>query len=47
MEVLLHVLAPVILAVITLVVWMSVAISERLWARVQLLPVRVRNHHRG
>jgi hypothetical protein len=45
MEVLPHVVAPVILGVITLVVWMTVAIPDRLWARVQLLPVRVRDRH--
>jgi hypothetical protein len=46
MDLLLSVIAPVVLAVITLVVWMTVAIPDRLWQQLQLLPLRVRNRRR-
>jgi len=37
-------LLPALLAVVTLVVWMTVAVSDRIWSRMRLLPVRL--HHR-
>ena len=37
---------PALLTLILVVVWMTVAVSDRLWARVQLLPVRMRRTHR-
>jgi hypothetical protein len=36
-------LVPAVLTLITVVAWMTVVVTDRLWARVQLLPVRVHN----
>jgi hypothetical protein len=39
-------LVAAVLTLITVVAWMTVEVSDRLWARVQLLPVRVRRTRR-
>jgi len=39
-------LVPAVLTLITVAVWMTVDVSDRLWAQVQLLPVRVRRSRR-
>jgi hypothetical protein len=39
-------LVPAVLTLITVVVWMTVAVTDRLWARAHLLPARVRRTHR-